>query len=71
MKPLPNMTLPVSEIRCDCGKLLARRTAAGIELKCRRCGRRLEVSPEDLSSEPRELELTFDVPGGRLTPRAC
>lgn len=29
------------DLRCGCGSLLARRTPAGIELKCRRCRRAL------------------------------
>jgi len=29
------------DVRCACGSLVARRTAAGIELKCRRCRRAL------------------------------
>jgi len=35
------------ECRCDCGSLLARWRAGAIELKCRRCKRRvvLEVPP--------------------------
>jgi len=28
-----------AEVRCDCGSLLARWTADGVELKCRRCKR--------------------------------
>jgi hypothetical protein len=27
------------DVRCDCGNLLARRVAGGVELKCRRCKR--------------------------------
>ena len=29
------------DLRCACGSLVARRTAGGIELKCRRCRRSL------------------------------
>ena len=29
------------DLRCGCGSLLARRVAAGVELKCRRCKRTL------------------------------
>jgi hypothetical protein len=29
------------ELRCDCGSLLARWTPEGVELKCRRCKRRV------------------------------
>jgi phage FluMu protein Com len=28
-----------TELRCDCGNLLARRVDGGVELKCRRCKR--------------------------------
>jgi phage FluMu protein Com len=39
------------DIRCDCGRLLARRVSGGIEIKCRRCDRtvviRLDGLPED------------------------
>ena len=28
-----------ADLRCDCGSLLARRVARGVELKCRRCKR--------------------------------
>jgi hypothetical protein len=31
------------ELRCDCGSLLARLTAEGVELKCRRCKRRVVI----------------------------
>jgi hypothetical protein len=32
------------ELRCHCGSLMARLTAAGVELKCRRC-KRIVVVP--------------------------
>jgi len=32
-----------SEVRCDCGSLLARWTQDGVELKCRRCKRRVVI----------------------------
>jgi hypothetical protein len=28
-----------ADVRCDCGKTLARRVKGGVELKCRRCKR--------------------------------
>jgi hypothetical protein len=31
--------LEATEVRCDCGSLLARRVEKGVELKCRRCKR--------------------------------
>lgn len=52
------MTPPTSEIRCNCGRLLARRTETGVQLKCRRCGRYWEVALADLSDEPREIGAT-------------
>lgn len=50
--------VPENEIRCDCGRLLARRVSGGIEIKCRRCERtitiRLDGQPDDASfSKPR------------------
>lgn len=36
------------EIRCDCGRLLARRVSGGIEIKCRRCDRILAIQLDDL-----------------------
>ena len=39
------------ELRCRCGSLMARMTAAGVELKCRRC-KRVVVVP--VGRRPRE-----------------
>ena len=36
------------EIRCDCGRLLARRVNDVIEIKCRRCERIIAIRLEDL-----------------------
>jgi hypothetical protein len=36
-------TKPDNSLRCDCGSLLARVVADGVELKCRRCKRRVVV----------------------------
>jgi hypothetical protein len=43
-----------AERRCECGNLLARLTARGVEVKCRRCKRVVELSWEKLgaTSEP-------------------
>lgn len=51
------MGIRADEIRCDCGRLLARRVPGGIEIKCRRCDRtvaiRLDALPRDGSfAEP-------------------
>jgi len=35
------------DVRCDCGSLLARWTAHGLELKCRRCKRHVIVPIEE------------------------
>jgi phage FluMu protein Com len=58
---LRNMAPDMTELRCDCGHLLARRTHRGIELKCRKCRRTIEISPDDLSAEPRELRFVVDA----------
>ncbi|WP_437728952.1 hypothetical protein [Sorangium sp. So ce861] len=47
-------------VRCDCGSMLARQVAGGIELKCRRC-KRVVVIPiapagDDATAET-EVEL--------------
>ena len=36
-----------AELRCHCGSLMARVTARGIELKCRRCKRVVVVGADD------------------------
>lgn len=36
------------EIRCECGRLMARKVPGGLELKCRRCGRLLRLTIEVL-----------------------
>jgi hypothetical protein len=36
-----------TELRCDCGNLLARRVEGGVELKCRRCKRTVVVPLAD------------------------
>jgi len=43
------------ELRCECGSLIARWTTQGLELKCRRCKRRiyLQVKSEKRSSGAR------------------
>lgn len=39
------------DARCDCGNLLARLTARGVEVKCRRC-KRIFVIPLETSAAP-------------------
>ncbi len=41
----------VDDCRCLCGSLVARRVPGGVELKCRRCKRRLVVALEPESGE--------------------
>ena len=36
------------DLRCECGSLMARVTAAGVELKCRRCKRLVYIPVDDL-----------------------
>lgn len=45
-------TADTSELRCDCGSLLARWTPEGLELKCRRCKRRIVVPVEGSPRRP-------------------
>lgn len=40
------------ELRCDCGSLLARWTPDGLELKCRRCKRRIVVPMDGIPGRP-------------------
>lgn len=39
--------------RCECGGLLARRTARGIEIKCRRCKRIMLIPFDDVVEKTR------------------
>jgi hypothetical protein len=38
-------------LRCDCGSMLARHVAGGIELKCRRCKRVVVVPISDAGGD--------------------
>jgi len=40
------------DVRCECGSLLARWTAAGLELKCRRCKRHVVVPLDTVRAPP-------------------
>jgi hypothetical protein len=42
----PPRTEKAGEVRCDCGALVARRVARGVELFCRRCKRVVWVLAE-------------------------
>lgn len=41
-----------TEVRCECGNLLARLTARGVEVKCRRC-KRVVLLPLDAAARDR------------------
>ena len=41
------------DARCHCGNLLARLTARGIEIKCRRCKRIMLIPFDDVADKPR------------------
>jgi phage FluMu protein Com len=45
------------EVRCLCGSLMARATASGIELKCRRCKRVVEITAAAMGRGWTELAL--------------
>jgi phage FluMu protein Com len=38
-------------VRCECGSLLARLTARGVEVKCRRCKRIILIPLDSITSE--------------------
>jgi hypothetical protein len=40
----PGAKAPAGDIRCGCGALVARLLRGGVELKCRRCRRRLVLT---------------------------
>jgi phage FluMu protein Com len=48
------------EVRCECGHLLAKLTAEGLEMKCRRCKRIhvLQISPTTLTSVRPQVKKT-------------
>ena len=55
---MPSAKPLTPETRCACGRLLARLTDAGIELKCSRCRRVVLIDwsavEDERSSSPRE-----------------
>ena len=65
MKDAPRAQPTERELRCGCGSLMARLTAAGIELKCRRC-KRLVVVPVDGAT--RRLGRGVDALSAHGTP---
>lgn len=45
------------EIKCDCGKLLARYTNEKLYLFCKRCKKEVEIDIKDiLKAEPKSLD---------------
>jgi phage FluMu protein Com len=61
-----------NDCRCDCGALLARVVAGGVELKCRHC-KRIQRVPLEPSEEPetsRQRSLRDPAPPleGRTRP---
>ncbi len=45
------------DCRCPCGRLLARLTLGGVELKCRRCKRTVVIPLREFGVRKRELRL--------------
>jgi hypothetical protein len=44
------------DIRCGCGRLLARRLSGRIEIKCRRCERTITIDLDGLPADGRFVE---------------
>jgi phage FluMu protein Com len=55
------------EVRCDCGSLLARLVAGGVELKCRRCKRAI-VLPIETRESTHPSAASGHAPSARSTP---
>jgi len=51
--------LPVCDLRCGCGNLLARLVSGGVELKCRRCKRTVMLPLE--ADTTKEVEIGSDT----------
>lgn len=47
-------------VRCDCGSMLARHVAGGIELKCRRC-KRVVVIPIAQAGDDATAEIAVEL----------
>ncbi|MEW6246196.1 MAG: hypothetical protein AB1555_05725 [Nitrospirota bacterium] len=45
------------DIRCECGRLLARWCATGIEIKCKRCRRVRTIPLTSIRGKPPRLDL--------------
>ena len=57
MKAAPRAPRTEHELRCGCGSLMARRTQAGLELKCRRCKRVVVVPVHGAGDEWIEVPM--------------
>lgn len=55
MNDHPSQTISTQEERCDCGKLLFRKTRRGIEFKCNRCKRIHLIAIDQFDSKYRNL----------------
>lgn len=47
------------DLRCECGSLVAKLSAAGIELKCRRCKRLAIIPFERFNNEGHTVTVTL------------
>ncbi len=47
----PKRAVQPDELRCDCGRLIARRVPGGLELRCGRCKERFFIALTDDVSE--------------------
>ena len=59
---VPNSRQSKDELRCHCGSLMARVTARGIELKCRRCKRVVVLVADQTCDEWVRVSLHGGVP---------
>lgn len=65
-----------NEIRCDCGRLLARRAGASIEIKCRRCDRTIVINIDALPAdglfvEPGQGDVLGDATNASIAVLSC
>jgi hypothetical protein len=58
VKTPPSAEAAEGDCRCSCGRLLARLTREGLEVKCRRCRRVLLIAWTDISDADGALRTT-------------
>jgi hypothetical protein len=58
VKTPPSADAVEGDCRCSCGRLLARLTREGLEVKCRRCRRVLLIAWTDISDAGGALRTT-------------